>query len=457
MPHSLTVGGLAPDFELTATTGFGREAPVRLTDYRGRWLALVFYPRDFSLVCPTELTSLSQHLPEFRERGCEILGISTDDIATHDRWISTPLSRGGLGGLDYPLAADPNGDVSRAYGVYVEWQRSSLRALFILDPNGVVQYSVIHNMSVGRRTEEVLRVVDALQTGGLCPENWTPGTPLLDPVKVLEAGHVIGHYQIEQVLGRGSFATVYRARDMVLHRPVALKVIQPEPGRDLQFILHEARAAAALNHHNVCGIFAVDDSDGVPLIVLEYVPGQSLRDLIRETGSLPRHEVVRIAREMAGGMSAAHAAGVIHGDLKPDNVLIREDGAVKITDFGLARREGHSAGTEETIVWDPEAMPTLSGTPAYMSPEQAAGHSATMASDVFAWGLIVYEMLTGQKAFDGTSLVSVLQQVATVDADQLAGRVEAPFSDLLKTVLQREPADRGCSMPELAENLVVLV
>lgn len=457
MPQPLTVGGLAPDFELTATTGFGREVPARLTDYRGRWLALVFYPRDFSLVCPTELTSLSRHLPDFRERGCEILGISTDDITTHDRWISTPLSQGGLGGLDYPLAADTAGDVSRAYGVYVEWQRSSLRALFIVDPNGVVQYSVVHNMSVGRRTEEILRVVDALQTGGLCPENWTPGTPLLDPTQVLTAGRVVGHYQIEQVLGRGSFATVYRARDMVLQRSVALKLIRPEPGRDLQFILHEARAAAALNHPSVCAIFAVEDDDGVPLIVLEYVPGQSLRDLLRESGALPRHEAVRIAREVASGMAAAHAAGVIHGDLKPDNVLIREDGAVKITDFGLARREGRSAETEDTIVWNPESMPSLSGTPAYMSPEQAAGNSATTASDVFAWGLIVYEMLTGQKAFDGTSLVSVLQQVSAVDADHLADQVDAPFDGLLRTVLQREPAKRGCSMPELAENLMVLV
>src|SRR5262245_11945980 len=163
--QTASVGKRAPQFELPCTSGQGVIRQVALADYRDRWLILVFYPRDFSLVCPTELTALSARVEELRHRGCDILGISTDSLESHDRWIATPRARGGLGEIHFPLASDRDGAVARAYDVYLDPQGIALRGLFIIDPNGELQYEVVHNLSVGRRSEEVIRVLAALQSG----------------------------------------------------------------------------------------------------------------------------------------------------------------------------------------------------------------------------------------------------------------------------------------------------
>ena len=186
----MSVGMRAPDFDLPCTSCAERR--VALADYRDRWLILLFYPRDFSMVCPTELTALSLKFEEFDRRDCDILGVSTDSLESHERWILTPRGQGGLGGLAFPLASDEDGSVCQAYGVHLARQNIALRGLFIIDPNGVLQYQVVHNLSVGRRSEEVLRVLDGLQSGGLCPENWVRDAPTLDPTRVLGAQQHVG-------------------------------------------------------------------------------------------------------------------------------------------------------------------------------------------------------------------------------------------------------------------------
>ena len=170
---AVCVGTRAPDFSLPCTPAPDFElGQVSLDDYRDRWLILLFYPRDFSLVCPTELTALSVQFGEFARRDCDILAVSTDSLASHERWMATPRGQGGIGRLAFPLASDLDGTVCQAYGVYLPRQNIALRGLFIIDVNGVLQYQVVHNLSVGRRSDEVLRVIDGLQSGGLCPENW---------------------------------------------------------------------------------------------------------------------------------------------------------------------------------------------------------------------------------------------------------------------------------------------
>jgi hypothetical protein len=149
------------------------------------------------------------------------------------------------------LASDEDGFVSRAYGMYVEGQKLALRGLFIIDPNGVLQYQVVHNLSVGRSTEEILRVLEGLQMGGLCPGERKQGEPELDVDRELQPNRVLGHYRIEAVLGSGSFGMVYRARDLALDRTVALKVIRPGGSMAPEVLLAEARSAAALTHPNV--------------------------------------------------------------------------------------------------------------------------------------------------------------------------------------------------------------
>lgn len=164
----------APDF--TALTTHGVKS---LSDYKGKWLVLFFYPLDFTFVCPTEILAFSDRLDEFTEIGAEVLGVSTDSVYSHRAWIKTPRDENGLEGLRYPLASDITKSVSRDYGVLVEDAGIALRGLFIIDPNGVLQYQVVNSLNIGRSVDETLRVLEALQTGGLCPADWKPGKELL--------------------------------------------------------------------------------------------------------------------------------------------------------------------------------------------------------------------------------------------------------------------------------------
>lgn len=447
------VGSRAPNFTLPSTAWPDTaEREVSLDDYRDRWLVLLFYPRDFSMVCPTELTALSVQFDEFARRDCDILGISTDSVASHQKWIATPRSQGGLGGLSFPLASDESGKVCQAYGVLLPKQHVALRGLFIIDPNGVLQYQVVHNLSVGRRSEEVIRVLDGLQTGGMCPESWSRDAPVLDPTRVLRAGSVVGQYRIETELGSGSFGVVYRAQDLTLERTVALKVFRPGHVGTPRKFLDEARTAAALNHPNVCTIHAVDESDGISMIVMEYVSGQTL-DRTLAGGKLPQDEVQRIGRQVAQGMSAAHEARVVHGDLKPANIMVTTEGVAKVMDFGLAQRRPQASSTQETGDWETIDPSGLSGTPAYMSPEQARSEPASPSSDVFSLGLMLYELLTGQKAIRGENLLEVLRQIDTIDAEKFAAGQPEPFATIFRRALVPDVRKRAITMREVAELL----
>ncbi len=175
------VGKPAPDFSMLSTKNLETlEEKVSLSDYRGKWLVLFFYPMDFTFVCPTEITALSDRYEEFKELDCEIVGVSTDSVYTHRAWIRTPREENGLGDIKYPLAADPNHEVSRAYNVLIEEEGVAQRGLFIIDPEGIIRYQVVTDDNVGRSVDETLRVLQALQTGGLCPANWKPGKKLIE-------------------------------------------------------------------------------------------------------------------------------------------------------------------------------------------------------------------------------------------------------------------------------------
>jgi alkyl hydroperoxide reductase subunit AhpC len=174
------VGKPAPEFDMASTADLDRlTSRVRLSDYRGKWLVLFFYPLDFTFVCPTEINALSDRYEEFLELGADILGVSTDSVYSHRAWIQTPRERNGIAGLKYPLASDITKQVSRDYGVLIEEEGIALRGLFIIDPEGILQYAVINSLNIGRSVDETLRVLEALQTGGLCPADWKPGKELL--------------------------------------------------------------------------------------------------------------------------------------------------------------------------------------------------------------------------------------------------------------------------------------
>ncbi len=170
------IGQPAPDFNLASTKNMETLAEnVKLSDYAGKWLILMFYPLDFTFVCPTELTAFSDRLEEFEGIGAEVIGISTDSVHSHRAWIKTPREENGVEGLQYPLAADTGGRLARQFGVLIEDEGIALRGSFVIDPEGILRYSVVHDMNIGRSVDETLRVLQGLQTGGLCSADWTPG------------------------------------------------------------------------------------------------------------------------------------------------------------------------------------------------------------------------------------------------------------------------------------------
>ena len=177
------IGQLAPAFKLPSTKGATSAKqlgpPISLADYKGSWLIFFFYPFDFTMVCPTEILALSDRYDEIAALGAEVVGCSADSVHSHLAWIRTPLDQNGIAGLRYPLAADFTKEVARAYGVLDETSGAAQRGLFIIDPEGVLRYAVVTSNNIGRSVEETLRVLQALQTGGLCPAEWKPGKQLL--------------------------------------------------------------------------------------------------------------------------------------------------------------------------------------------------------------------------------------------------------------------------------------
>ncbi|MCB4756587.1 MAG: peroxiredoxin [Elusimicrobia bacterium] len=186
----------APEFKGKAVVGH-EFRDISLLGYRGKWLVLFFYPLDFTFVCPTEIVDFSDRIDDFKKLGGEVVGCSVDSEYSHLAWINTPRKEGGLGGINYPLLSDLNKNISRDYGVLTDGG-VALRGLFIVNPKGQIVYEVVHDLSVGRNPEEVLRVLAAFQqvekTGEVCPSSWKPGTKTMkaDPVKAKEYFAAVG-------------------------------------------------------------------------------------------------------------------------------------------------------------------------------------------------------------------------------------------------------------------------
>ena len=233
----------------------------------------------------------------------------------------------------------------------------------------------------------------------------------------LAAGDRLGPYEVLSELGAGGMGEVYRARDAKLKRDVALKILPDGFALDQERLARfkrEAQVLASLNHPNIAAIYGFEESDGLQALVLELVEGPTLADRIG-LGPIPVNEAVPIARQIAEALEAAHEQGIVHRDLKPANVKLRPDGTVKVLDFGLAKslepavgRSGDAATSPTITSPAMTAMGIILGTAAYMSPEQAKGQPADKRSDVWAFGCVLYEMLTGRRAFRGDDVSDTL-------------------------------------------------
>lgn len=263
-------------------------------------------------------------------------------------------------------------------------------------------------------------------------------------------GRTIGPYIIRQEIGRGGMGVVYLTDDIRLSRRVALKALasgltRKADGRER--LRREARAAAALSHPGIATVYALEEIDGELYLACEYVPGRSLRAVL-QSGPLPIHDVVEMGGQLARAIAAAHAHGIVHRDLKPENVIRTPAGMVKILDFGLARMESSPATALTQAGF-------IVGTPAYMAPEQARGEPVDSRSDVFAFGLLIYELASGANPFGAASITGTIARILEVEPAALARvRSDCPPSldRIVSTCLQKNPGDRYRSTDDLVSD-----
>ena len=274
-------------------------------------------------------------------------------------------------------------------------------------------------------------------------------------------GPTVGPYQVVAKLGEGGMGQVYRARDTKLNRDVALKVLPDSVANDsdrLARFTREAQTLASLNHPNIAHIHGLEESSGVRALVMELVEGEDLSQRL-ERGTIGIDEALPIAKQIAEALEAAHEQGIVHRDLKPANIKVRPDGTVKVLDFGLAKalaQEG-TGGTTDVMKSPTITSPGMTqmgmilGTAAYMSPEQARGRAVDKRADIWAFGCVLYEMLTAKRAFDGDNIVDVLGAVARLepDFDALPPEVPPRVRRVLQLCLRKDVRQRAQAMGDV--------
>jgi eukaryotic-like serine/threonine-protein kinase len=273
----------------------------------------------------------------------------------------------------------------------------------------------------------------------------------------LKVGELIAHYEIRSVLGEGGMGKVYLAQDSKLERKVALKILPTEFAANQEHMRRftmEAKTAAALHHPNIAQIFEIGNQNHTPYIAMEYVAGDTLRQLLSRR-KIEIKRAIEIAAQIASALSAAHQRGIIHRDIKPENLIVTTNGQIKILDFGLAKlveKQRDAGGASElTTAFLHSSGPTettpgvIMGTVSYMSPEQARGEKVDQRSDIFSTGVVLYEMVTGERPFKGKSVVDTLHAIINVEpptVTELNSQVPAELTDILAKALAKDPSER---------------
>jgi serine/threonine protein kinase len=267
-------------------------------------------------------------------------------------------------------------------------------------------------------------------------------------------GQTLGHYRIETKLGEGGMGVVYKAQDTQLDRPVAIKVLPTgrveDPERKRRFV-QEAKAASALNHPNIVHIYGVDTAAGVDFIAMEYVEGKTLDELVPAKG-MRAAQALKHAVQIADALAKAHGAGILHRDLKPSNIMVTDEGRVKVLDFGLAKLMEPADSTPEGTTLTARTFTeegAVVGTAPYMSPEQAEGRKLDARSDIFSFGSVLYQMVTGRRPFTGDSRLSILTRILHEDPPQLAASIPPELEKIILRCLRKDPARRYQTMADL--------
>src|SRR6187399_2813545 len=274
--------------------------------------------------------------------------------------------------------------------------------------------------------------------------SWLSSTDSIDDARFIPGAMLAERYRMVGLLGRGGMGEVYRADDLKLGQPVALKFLPEELDSDparLTQLHSEVRMARQVSHPNVCRVYDVGEYDGHTFLSMEYVDGEDLASLIRRIGRFPEDRAVELARQLCAGLAAAHDRGVVHRDLKPANIMLDGSGKIRITDFGLAGAAGEIL---------------RAGTPAYMAPEQLAGGEVTPRSDIYALGLVLYEMFTGRRAIEGRNLAELIarrEQEGITEPSQIVRDLDPSIDRAIMRCIELDPARRPSSALAVAAAL----
>jgi len=333
--------------------------------------------------------------------------------------------------------------------------RDLFEAALDLDPSHVSRWLEQSEPDDGEVRVEVRSLLDHhSRAGAFLTQPLAEAAPyLLEEDRTLSPGAVIGSYTIMRELGRGGMGRVYLAGDGKLGRTVAIKMLAPELTRNpihRERLRREARAAAVLTHPGICTVHALEEFDGDLYIVTEFCDGHTLRDEI--AGARPSADnISATCRELAAALGSAHAKGITHRDLKPENVMRLNDGRLKILDFGLARVQSGETLSPETMT---RAGAGVIGTPAYMAPEQIEGHPTGPPTDVFAFGVMMYEWISGTHPFQGASSLATLARIVEGHPEPIA-RTDLPksLSDVIERCMKKLPSERFASAVELSSAL----
>jgi serine/threonine protein kinase len=299
-------------------------------------------------------------------------------------------------------------------------------------------------------TPALQQVAEAMEKEPLPEETEATWRAFLDPSDQPGVLGKLGPYEVREVIGRGGMGLVLKAFDPSLARLVAVKMLAPQLAANAtarKRFAREARAAAAVRHENVVAIYAVEEARGLPYFVMEYIAGTALQERLDQAGPLPVADTVRIGMQMASGLAAAHAQGLVHRDIKPANILLEDIGRLKISDFGLARTVDDVSLTQSGVV---------AGTPEYMAPEQARGEAVDHRADLFSLGSVLYALSTGRPPFRASSTMAVLRLVGEEKprpVRELNPDIPAWLAEIIDKLQARDPAGRFQSAAEVADLL----
>jgi eukaryotic-like serine/threonine-protein kinase len=427
----LKAGDLAPEIEAVTSTG----ARFQLSAQKNKLCTIIyFFPKAFTPGCTLEAKNFRDNYPEMVLGGASVVGVSSDSHDTQCLFAQAVRA-------PFPLIGDKNLAICKAYDVLWPLLGVPMRVTYIVTPSRTIEAVFHHELNITSHRDDVLRVMDALRRGRSTTSSQIPEP---QPPATLPDG--LEPYELLSEAGAGAMGVVYRARERATGRIVALKLLSK--GQTTRFMLESVVLSTLVHPHIVSYVAHGSTQDGRFFLAMEWLDGESLSVRLRRE-PLSLDESLRIGAEVATALVASHDAGIIHRDIKPSNVLVMDDGASKVLDFGIARTTGN-VSSKITRTGQ------LVGTPGYAAPEQVRDSSEVDGrADLFSLGCLLYKCIAKRLPFEASDMYAVLYAVLHKPADPIEG-VPPEVNDLIKQLLAKDPADRPATAVEVHARLEAL-